>query len=55
MFFRETINEKLFGKKACPVDHKNRNMLQKQGTDHISIDKPLEHKDEISHPKSDNK
>ena len=54
-YFRDTIEEKVFKKKHCPVDHKNRERLHKQGADHETIDKPLEHKTEISHPKENDK
>lgn len=50
-YFRDQIEAKLFKKKHCPVDHKNRQRLNQQGADHAKIDRPLEHVAELSQPK----
>jgi hypothetical protein len=46
-YFKENIDEKLFGKKHCPVDHKNRARMQKDGADHQVLDLPMQHKQEL--------
>ena len=50
-YFRETIEYKLFKKKRCPVDHQNRDRLQKQGTSHRELDKPFDNQANFSQSK----
>ena len=41
-YYQDWFEEKLSGRKKCPVDHTNRSKLKNEGTDHSILDQPVQ-------------